>query len=88
VFSGRRSELRACVWSAGSVVEHWGQKRAVFSVRARLVELALVALVGFGSEGLARGEGLTMPCRNGRGMARSCSPLSGNVGLTLGNLGG
>jgi hypothetical protein len=84
MFSGWRCELRAWVWSAGSVVERWGWKHAVFSVRAWLVKLALVALVGFGSRGLAWGEGLTMPCRNGRGMARSHSPSAGNAGLTLG----
>jgi hypothetical protein len=87
VLSGRRRELRAGVWSAGSVVEHWSRKRAGFSARARLVELALVALVGFGSRGLARGEGITMPCRNGRGTARSRSPSAGNTGLALGALG-
>jgi hypothetical protein len=87
VFSGRRCELRAWVWSAGSVVERWGRKRAVFSARARLVELVLVALFGFGSEGLARGEVLTMPCRNGRSTARSRSPSAGNAGLALGAFG-
>jgi hypothetical protein len=84
VFSGQRCELCAWVWSAGSVVERWGRKHAVFSTCAWLVELALVALVGFGSRGLARGEGLTMPCRNGRCTARSCSPSAGNAGLALG----
>jgi hypothetical protein len=87
VLSGRRCELRARVWSARSVVEHWSQKRAGFCACARLVELVLVALVGFGSRGLARGEGLTMPCRNGRGTARSRSPSAGNMGLALGALG-
>jgi hypothetical protein len=87
VLSGRRCELRAGVWSAGSVVEHWSQKRACFSARARLVELALVTLVGFGSRGLARGEGLMMPCSNGHGTARSHSPSAGNTGLALGALG-
>jgi hypothetical protein len=87
VLSGRRRELHAGVWSAGSVVERWSRKRAGFSARAWLVELALIALVGFGSRGLARGEGLTMPCRNGRGMAWSCSPSAGNKGLALGALG-
>jgi hypothetical protein len=86
VFSGRCCELRAWVWSAGSVVEHWGRKCAGFSACARLVELALVALVGFGSRGLARGEGLTMPCRNGHGTARSRSPSAGNARLALGAL--
>jgi hypothetical protein len=84
VFSGRRCELHAWVWSAGSVVERWGQKRVVFSAHARLVELVLVALVGFGLEGLAWGEVLTMPCKNGRGMARSRSPSARNAGLALG----
>jgi hypothetical protein len=88
VFSGRRCELRAWVWLAGSVVERWGQKRAGFSARARLVELVCVALVGFGSEGFAWSEVLTMPCRNGCGAARSRSPSVGNAGLALGALGG
>jgi hypothetical protein len=87
VLSGWRYELRAGVCSAGSVVERWSQKRAGFSARAWLVELSLVALVGFGSRGLAQGEGLTMPCRNGRGTARSRSPSAGNTGLALGALG-
>jgi hypothetical protein len=69
------------------VGEHWSRKHVGFSARARLVELALVALVSFGSRGLARGEGLTMPCRNGCGMAQSRSPLAGNTGLALGALG-
>jgi hypothetical protein len=69
------------------VVERWGWKRAGFSARERLVELTLVALVGFGSRGLARGEGLTMPCRNGCGTARSRSPSARNAGLALGALG-
>jgi hypothetical protein len=68
-------------------VERWGRKRAVFSVCARLVELALVTLVGFGSRGLARGEGLTMPCRNGHYTARSHSPSARNAGLALSALG-
>jgi hypothetical protein len=53
-------------------------------VRARLVELVLVASVSYGSEGLAQGEGFTMPCRNGRGTAWSRSPSARNVGLALG----
>jgi hypothetical protein len=87
VLSGRRCELRAGVWSVGSVVEHWSRKRAGFSARARLVELVLIALVGFGSRGLAWAEGLTMPCRNGHGTSRSRSPSAGNMGLALGALG-
>jgi hypothetical protein len=43
------------------VVERCGQKRAVFSARAWLAELVLVALVSFGSKGVALGEGFTMP---------------------------
>jgi hypothetical protein len=66
------------------VVECCGRKHAVFSARARLVELVLIVLVGFGSKGLAQGEGFTMPCRNGRSTARSRSPLAGNAGLALG----
>jgi hypothetical protein len=41
------------MWSMDSEVEHCGRKRVVFSARARLVELVLVALVGFGSKGVA-----------------------------------
>jgi hypothetical protein len=87
VLSGWRCELRAGVWSAGSVVECWRLKHACFSAHAWLIKLVLVALVGFGSRGLARGEGLMMPCRNGCGTARPCSPSAGNTGLALGALG-
>jgi hypothetical protein len=87
VHSGWCCGLRLLVWSAVSVVKHCGRKRAIFSACARLVELVPVALVGFGSEGLALGEGVTVPCKNVCGMARSRSPLAGNVGLALGALG-
>jgi hypothetical protein len=69
------------------VVERCGRKHAVFSARARLAELVLIALVGFGSKGVALGEGFMMLCKNGRGTARSCSPSAGNAGLALGALG-
>jgi hypothetical protein len=59
----------------------------MFRSCAQLVELVCVALVGFGSEGVARREVLTMPCRHVRGTARACSPSAGNVGLALGVLG-
>jgi hypothetical protein len=68
VLSGWRNELRAWVGSARSGVYRCGQGRAFFRAQARLVELVLDALVGFGSKGVVLGEGGMVPCWNGRGM--------------------
>jgi hypothetical protein len=68
-------------------VKHWARKCAVYRSCARLVQLVYVALVGFGSEGVARREVVTMPYRDVCGAARSRSPSAGNAGLALGALG-
>jgi hypothetical protein len=52
VRSGRRSELSAVMYLVKSGARCWARKRAVFSSSARLVELARVALVSFGSDGV------------------------------------
>jgi hypothetical protein len=86
VHSGRCCGLRLLVWSMASVVEHCGQKRAVFNARAQLVELFPVTLAGFGLEGLALGEGVMVPCRNVCGTAQLRSSSARNAGLALGAL--
>jgi hypothetical protein len=56
-------------------------------VCTRLVELVSIALVGYDSEGLARGEEVTVPCSYTLGTARSRSRSAGNAGLAPGTLG-
>jgi hypothetical protein len=81
VRSGRRCGLRLRVCSVVSVAQHFGRKRVGFSACARTVELIPVASVGYGSEGLARGEEVTVPCSYTLGTTRSRSRLAGNARL-------